>query len=148
MRKRLSAVDVGPPACILVLFAAVVLNSARAEKNQTFHGVVLQTIGKYEFYPGATDCSLNARPYILVPNASSERALTHPVPIDRHDLLVQAAWRVTLKGNLSSFGVYGIRMGLKSGYWRQLDVTRVDEANFLDCFESEVGSDAGKTGSR
>jgi hypothetical protein len=123
-----------PIACIALLLAAVLVNTARAKTDQTFDGVVVQTLNKYEFYPDATSCSLTGTPYILVPNADFDREVRYSADAEHLERLFHVGWKVKLKGNLSRFGVYGLETGLKSGYWRELDVSRVDDVKLLGCF--------------
>jgi hypothetical protein len=135
---RMKATEIVPIACIALLLAAVVVNSARAQKKKIFEGVVLETPNKDEFYPDATDCSsASGRPYILVGKTDFERLAHGPTDLGNMDSWGYGSWKVKVEGNLSQFGVYGVAMGLKSGYWRQLEVLRIDDVKLLSCFESQ-----------
>jgi hypothetical protein len=124
------ATDVVPVALVIVFLIVVLLNAGRAKDNQTFDGVVLSTPGKYEFYPGATNCFFKGTPYILIPNPDFCKVVTFSIDPAHMERLSYVAWRVKLRGNLSRFGIYG----LGTGYWRQLDVSHVIDAKLLGCF--------------
>jgi hypothetical protein len=50
------------------------------------------------------------------------------------DKALHAAWKVKLRGNLSSIGRYGLR----GKFWRELDVQYVIDAIQLDCKDKDT----------
>jgi hypothetical protein len=124
------ATNVVPVALVIVFVFVALLNAGRGKGNESFDGVVLSTPGKYEFYPGAVDCSFKGTPYILIPSPDFDKVVTFSTDAAHMERLFYVAWRVKLRGNLSRFGIYG----LGTGYWRQLDVSHVIDAKLLGCF--------------
>jgi hypothetical protein len=124
-------------ACALVL--AVAINTARGKNNQTFEGVVVMDFPTYKFYPNQKDCRLKGTAYWLVPNQKFYELVPLPQkPFDFSNLpfLIHAAWKVKLRGNLSSIGRYGFQ----GKYWRELDVLSVMDAAQLDCKDENIDS--------
>jgi hypothetical protein len=98
----------------------------------------------YRFYPDLRDCRVKGTAYWLVPNKKFHDVAPMPSSSDpdifsdlaRLDPLSHAAWRVKLRGNLSSIG----RHGFQGKYWRELDVSYVMDATQLDCKDVNAGS--------
>jgi hypothetical protein len=120
-----------PIVLLCALALAVAVNTARGKKDQTFQGVVVMDYPRYEFYPDEKGCHPKGTAYWLNPNHRFHDVVPMPTTNDVNHLdhLFHAAWRVKLRGNLSSIGRYGIQ----GRNWRELEVLNVINFSVLDC---------------
>ena len=123
-----------PVFLICALALAVVINGARAKKNQIFDGLVVQDDTHYEFYPGVKDCLRQGTPYWLVPNRKFYEMVRTSTDVEHLDRLFHGTWRVKLNGDLSHIGRYGYR----EKYWRELSVNYVVDAMQLSCNDAPL----------